>query len=754
MPAQDVTRKRLRPGPLLRVLGLGVFVAVIGLIFAVSPVGRSWEEDLGLTLLFRLRGPIAPPDEVTVVAIDRESSDRLGLPENPRKWPRDLHGRLVDRLAEKGANVIVFDVAFQEQRDPAGERFFAASMRRAGNVILFEFLEKEILPVADNGDGGALELLIERRIPPAPVLADAALAVAPFALPRVPIKVSQVWLFKPEAGGAATLPLVALYAHRWNDYQEMLSLVRDLAPDAPGVPAAAPAAVTGVEHRVRGLRRLFVENPDLASRLLRRIDAKARSGEPGDGRLPALVDAFSGPDSIYLNYYGPPGTIDTLSYDQVLTGEAARIPDLSGRAVFVGAAARRQAGQRDGFYTPFTLRSGLDISGVEIAATAFANMQERNAVRPLAPLQKTLLLISWGLVLGIGLRRLGGVWILPAATVTAGAYVAAAYLAFAVGNLWLPMVAPLLAQLIPAAFGAILLRHRDLQRERENIRRAFGMHLPLPVVDQLARGIDDFTSTAEHAFGICLATDAEQYATLSEDMPPDALKDFMNAYYGAIFPPVRNRGGVISDVVGDSMLAIWATDKDRPELRKAACEAALEILEAVDAFNRAHPEHPLPIRMGLHCGELVLGHVGAVDHFEYRAVGDIVNTTSRLEGLGKHLGTRLLVSEELASGLSDTCIRPLGRFRLKGKARPLGVAELVRREGARRSGDDRIQVRFAEGLEEYRTGNLDAALACFESIQHELGGDGPAAFYLRLCRRHLAAPSNQDWTGIVVLAEK
>ena len=93
---------------------------------------------------------------------------------------------------------------------------------------------------------------------------------------------------------------------------------------------------------------------------------------------------------------------------------------------------------------------------------------------------------------------------------TIAAVAAVALLAFTWANLWLPVFTPMVVQLLPATFGAILSRYRGLQKERENIRQAFGMHLPLHVVDQLAKGIDDFKASAEHAYGICLETAAAQ----------------------------------------------------------------------------------------------------------------------------------------------------------------------------------------------------------------------------------------------------
>lgn len=774
------------PGPPSERFGLGLLIVILGLVVLGTPFGREWEEDFGLTWLFRLRGPVAPPEEVVVVSIDRETSGRLGLPDNPRKWPRDLHARLLDRLTEQGASVVAFDLMFQEHRGAAADRAFAESVRRAGNVILFEFLKKDILPASTNGATDRREIVIEQRIPPIPALADAALGLAPYALPKVPIKVSRLWLFKPEAGGPATLPMAAFQAHRPESYDEILELARDidlaavLDPDdsvacartdaglrASRQPpekscAAAPldriAEVsegrTRIHDQAERLRRLFLATPSLAPRLLRRIEEATRTQGPSSPHLHALIAAFDGPDSIYLNYYGPPRTIHTLSYHRVLSGESRRDLDLAGRAVFVGAAPRMQPEQRDGFYTPYTLSNGLDIGGVEIAATGFANLLDRNAITPLAPIWASGLVLTWGLALGMGLRRCRGLWIPWVAAGAGGAYFAVAYVAFVQAHLWLPLITPLVAQLLPASFGAILWRYRGMQRERENIRQAFGMHLPLSVVDQLARGIDEFTASAEHAYGICLATDAERYTTLSELMEPSELKEFMNSYYNVLFSPVRSRGGVVADVVGDAMLAIWASDTDRPELRKAACEAALEILEAVEQFNRTTPERRLPTRLGLHCGELVFGHVGALDHFEFRAVGDIVNTTSRIEGLGRQLGTRLLVSEDVVSGLHGLRVRPLGRFLLKGKRRPLSVFELMSATAGDDQPGERLQERFTEGLQAFREGDLNTALACFEAIELELGDDGPTAFYRQQCLRHLAEPATRAWTGVVRLTEK
>jgi adenylate cyclase len=716
-----------------------------------------WEQDLGLTWLFRLRGPVEAPKDVLVVSIDRESSKRLGLPNIPRKWPRDLYARLLDRLADAGASVVAFDLIFREPRDSIQDSAFAAAVRRAGNVILLEYLKKETLQVHLGGQVGSSELVIEQRIQPISILADAASGLAPFALPRVPVKVSQAWVFKPEAGDAPVLPLVALQVHAAAALDDLMALIEIVDPSAyESLTSTLRQSDRGLRthNRARMLRQLFRDRPALRSGLEAHLDDLDTGDASRREKLMALISAYGGPDSIYLNYYGPPRSIETVAFFRLLDDGPLDGLELSGRAVFVGMAESAQPEQLDGFYTPFTAESGLDIGGVEIAATAFANLLTRGYISPLHPSLELALIAAWGLLLGGLLRWAPGGWIPLAAILSGGLYFMLALVLFSRANVWLPMVTPLLVQLLAGTLGALLLRYRDVRDERENIRRAFGMHLPLQVVDELARGIDDFSASSEEAFGVCLASDAEQFTGLAEGLAPTALHRIMNDYYDALFTPVRAGGGVVADVVGDSMLAIWAAPENRRDLRRRACETALEILHVVDKFNERNPAYRLPTRLGIHCGELVLGHIGAVDHYEYRPVGDIVNAATRIEGLSKQLGTRLLVSADVVEGINGFRKRELGRFVLKGKIQPIAVFELTDLPRRNDMSIDRLYASFAEGLGAFRTGAWGEALRCFEAIEREQGHDGPSAFYCAICRDYVAKPPEHEWTGIVTLATK
>ena len=105
-----------------------LIVALSGLFLAMSSLGRWLEEEVSLAWLFKTRGEIAASPHVAVVSIDQSSSQYLNLPNKPRKWPRNLHGELVEQLTRHGATAIGFDIIFEEQRNPADNKIFAKGL--------------------------------------------------------------------------------------------------------------------------------------------------------------------------------------------------------------------------------------------------------------------------------------------------------------------------------------------------------------------------------------------------------------------------------------------------------------------------------------------------------------------------------------------------------------------------------------------------------------------------------------------------
>jgi adenylate cyclase len=475
--------------------------------------------------------------------------------------------------------------------------------------------------------------------------------------------------------------------------------------------------------------------------------------------LASLVRMYQSPKSPYLNYYGPAGTIRTIPYHQVIketknSTSGSILDDLNGKVIFIGLSEQLRPEEKDGFYTVFSEPNGLDISGVEIAATAFANILEDSPVEPLDLGMHIAIVVLWGAGLTI-------LCLLCPPTIAASGvvglsllYMGFAHFQFKHQGLWYPIIVPLVFQAPVAFFGAVLWKYFQANRERRNIRTAFGYYLPDDVVNRLSKNMSDIRGGTRVVYGICLFTDAQLYTPLSEAMDPEALSKFMNKYYEVIFEPVRENGGFISDVKGDSILAIWATAHPDAIARNRSCYAALDIARAVEQFNLPLNDHRLPIRIGMHSGYISLGNVGAMDHFEYRPVGDIVNTASRMEGLNKFLNTQILVSEEVLDQLDGFSQRRLGKFILAGKSKPVEVSELICKAEEFNEKQNSLCSVFARGINAYQRRSWGEAVELFNSALAQDHTDGPSRFYLKLCEKYRANPPPATWDGTIYLNKK
>ena len=741
---QGMSRPRLTPG-----LALGLVVGLAGAILTLSPAGPGLEEGFGLDGLFLVRGPRPAPPEVVIVAMDKASAARFGLPNDPRRWPRGLHARLTDNLALAGASVVGFDIHFAEPRDPVQDRQFSRALAHAGNVVLFEYLKKETLPLADTGGRPAGDAVSEQRMLPTPLLAQAAAATAPFPLPKVPVRVSQFWLHKAGAGDPATLPVVMFQLHVLKTYPELRRVLQTASPSAAALPEDAGAELrAGRLLPLMGQLRSLLQQPRVYEQVRASLADRAVAPDVRQLLL-ALIRVYHDGDSRYLNYYGPPRSIVTLPYHAAWQ---TRLPDMRGKLVLVGFSERLQPEQRDGFYTVYSQEaSGLDISGVEIAATALANMLEDNPVRPLSRAGQAGLVAGWGLLIGLIVmywRVRPGAGLLALAAM---GLLAVAYGLFVLHALWLPLIVPLAVQAPAALMAGVLWHYRDVRRERNRIRQAFRHYLPERAVAALARDLEA-TPGGELMHGVCLSTDAARYTSLAEHMPPDELADLMNRYYELLFRPVRAHDGFVSDVVGDAMLAVWAQVQPDAVQRAQACRAALDIIQTSEQFSRSINSAGFVTRIGLHAGTILLGNIGSAEHLEYRAVGDIVNTSSRLQALNKVLGTRVLASRETTEGLEGFVMRDLGAFRLPGKTRPTTVVELC---GPEVIGVDESALlhSFAAALGEFNRGEFDRARTLFVQLLEQFRQDGPTQYYLGLCEHYLARPPGPEWDGVVTVTE-
>jgi adenylate cyclase len=738
-------------------------LGLIGLTLHLTPLGLNLEETLDLPVLFHLRSQRPAPPEVVIVSLDQASVENLALPSNPVKWPRTLYASLTQSLVDRGAAVIVLDVFFGEPTSEKDDTLLAEAFAGAGNVLVCEYLKREVIPVhgAQSTNG---TMYVEKIVPPIQRIADACVALAPFPLPKVPVRVNQIWRFKTEAGCMPTLPFLAFQFFYLDAYRDFFLLLESVSPMHSRMLPSDPEVIKaerGIGGVAATLRALFEENSWIAVEMLKRLhDRRAVTENSRKVRqLNALTKAYTGPDSVFLNFYGPSGTISTIPFHRILRAgsDNSNLPDIKGRAVFVGLSELLRPENRDGFHTVFSKPDGMDLSGVEIAATAFANLLEDKPIRPAPPVVFLGLIGLCGFVLSCVCCFLSPLSSVAGVAGLGLIYMFTATALFAQTGTWIPIAIPWAIQAPLALCGGVLWRHAGEKRERAQMRKAFGFFLPDGVIDEIisdmkaARGI---AHTRQAVFGAVLCSDGAQYASLSESMNPRDLSMFLNRYYTAIFRPVKANRGTVSDIIGDSMLAVWTNAQSNMSLKEDACRAAFEIMEEVDCFNKNSDACKLHTRIGLHYGELVLGNIGGLGHFEYRPVGDTVNTASRIEGLNKIFGTRILVSGEAIGEVNHFLVRELGNFRVYGKSKHVNIFELICPiEHADKAQQNLIAV-FAEALSAFRRRSWNRAEKLFMEYLKIAGEDKATQLYLKECLNYRQYPPDEKWEGLVCFDRK
>lgn len=741
---------------------LGLLVGFIGVVVSLTPLGSELEENVGLSWLFQLRGTVSPPAGVVVVAIDKASSLRLGLPNMPSLWPRNLHARLIENLSKAGAQVIAFDLRFDTPGNvPENDTELAEAMKNAGNVVIVERLDQEEL-FTDEVSGAYSGGSIQKPALPLPIIAEAAVAHTAFPLPRTS-RVNDYWVFRNSAGDSPTLPAVVLQLvalHAYDDFIRLLS--KTSTSQAAQLPIDKKA--TEVEDLILTLRGIFMNEPGIAQHMLMELNRDSNIDQRNKKIIRSLISLYAGTEMRYLNFYGPPRTVHTVPYNEALQVSEGSTPtsaatDFKDKVVFVGFSAATQPEQdriRDDYHTVFSRPDGLYISGVEIAATAFANLLEDRSIQQLTSGSSLVMIFLWGFAIALGyatvshrsLTTLAGGLICLSISL-ALIYIFVAYYQFKHAGIWLPIIVPLLIQVPIALAGTLSLKYHGSRQEYKALKKAFGKFLPERVVAELTKNADPVSARNQLVYGTCLATDAEMYTALAETMNPVELGVLMNDYYATMFGPVSEHKGIVSDVVGDAMLAIWAASAEDEFLRKKACLASLEIIDAVDRFNKVEGRPRLPTRIGLHSGEMFLGTVGALNHYEYRAVGDMVNTTNRIQGLNKYLGTHLLASAKVVEGLDDFLTRPMGAFLLAGKTASVYIVELMtRKQDASREQIWLCEI-FAYAMRLYDLREWPGGCHNFSEILRAFPDDGPAKFYLKRCQDYRQLAPVGPWDASI-----
>jgi adenylate cyclase len=557
---------------------------------------------------------LVPDPDVVLIDIDERSLAGMQKDAGRFPWPRSVYGELLEGLMAQKPRAVVFDILFIEKDKfrPESDRAFIEAAAPHANVYF------PMVRLDEKDDAQGL---------PAEELA----------------------------------PLVGLVRRPGANPEARIALVP---------PMALPSALW------RGGPINFVEDPDQVGRryLLRSV-----IGGWEVPSLPARVAldlGFPLPDENDLVFAGrgaararPRASLVDLYQDFNRATRERPGDEFTGKIVVIGAAA---PGLGDLRATPLSATQ----PGAEILATAIENLKNgRRMLRAPAWLPFVAALLLLAALYAAFARNVNAGKSAAALGAASAALVGASW--FAVGRLTLvPVLAPLGAAWL-YYFAAAIAAYLRERRQREETIAMFSRFVNPYVVRQLMErgGLEGAGKSREVTL---LFSDIRGFTTLSETRAPEEVVAILNRYFTRQVEVIFRHGGSLDKFIGDAIMAFWGAPLDDARHAQNAVACALDMAEALQEFKAELGEAGagFDVGIGIHSGPAVVGLIGSEKRREYTSIGDTVNLASRIEGLTKEAGRRILVSRETRERCADAFdFVSCGTFQAKGRAQAVELFE-------------------------------------------------------------------------------
>ncbi len=410
------------------------------------------------------------------------------------------------------------------------------------------------------------------------------------------------------------------------------------------------------------------------------------------------TNADAGGYQIILNYRSANQVAPTVTLHEVLNDSVD--PELiKDKIVIIGTTA---SSLKDVFLTPYSPAANRNptMPGVMIHAQMLS--QILSAVLDGRPLfwfwpewAEVIWIVSWSAIGATGawiFRHPLGLAISGAAFL--GSLLGSSWILF-LNAAWVPVGAPLIGCLM-ASGATIAYRGYQSGQQKQIVMKLLGQSTSPAVADALWHHRDTLLKNGklpgQKVVATMLFTDLKNFSTISEQMTPEALFDWLNEYLSAMTETVQAHNGIINKFTGDGIMAAFGVPmiSDRPEQiaedARNAVACALAMGDRLKELNPQWQKRGLPVvqmRVGIFTGSVVAGSLGGKERLEYGIIGDSVNIASRLESCEKDRQIsicRVLIAQETLDYLPDKTefnVEPWGPLALKGKQQTVNVYRVI-----------------------------------------------------------------------------
>src|SRR5580704_2768843 len=680
-----------------------------------------------------------------VVIVDLDEASQKAIGQWP--WPRTIMADLITRIAQLGAVAIGFDIVF-----PEPDRMSPAVAEKSFTGIDPETRAKlDSLPSNDD------------------VFAD--------AIKRGPVVVGQAG-----AGNATPMPpgetaLQTGFAVRGPDPAPYLVTFPGLLRNVPPIEeAAAGRGLFSINPETDGIIRrvpVIMEaqgslEPSLTMEMLRVVTHSSailvRVDEAGVQAVavPGL-EVPTDRNGQFWVHFNKHDQARFVSAKDVLQGNVPA-DRMQGRLVLIGTSA---IGLLDLKTTPVEAA----MPGVEVHAEILESVLTKSLlVQPNYAIGAELVLaVLLGLVIiAVAPILSATVVVLLGAALIAGLVGLSLYL-FIEHNLLIDFTYPLISSWLIYLVLTFVNLFRE-QKQRRQIRSAFGFYLSPHMVEQLARSPDKLKLGGEERRMTILFSDVRGFTTISEHYKddPQGLTSLMNRFLTPLTNAIIERKGTIDKYIGDAIMAFWNAPVDDDEQEANACEAALEMLSRAEMLNGELKHEaeanggefmPLRIGIGLNTGPCVVGNMGSDFRFNYSVLGATENFASRLEARTKDYRLPLVIGSRTAEATKEKfATMEIDLIMVKGKKQPEAVFTVLGRSEVETDPRCRdLREVNTQMLARFRKQQWDDALEMVARCRKFANGFDISGLYdmyeerIGLYRAH---PPDADWEGVYEVETK
>jgi len=709
------------------------------IFFSIKPLKDLELKYIDARFLNRGRKLIKKSADVIILGISQTDYDQIPNPMNVWPWPRSYFAKVVSHLKEAGVKAVGIDVlmANDDKYSPKNDEILMQAIRKSKNVVV----------------AGVVDINAEAR---------------------------------RQNGNYYITDHSYNYRNKFIAADSSIGIVQTGSDEDGIYRRYEPFVISDANKKVLPTFGFAVLNKYFG------LDADAIASIEGDyfvqyGRKIPRYDK----SSMLINYYGPSGSFRYINFTDVLDDEEFKTSDeiyyetdinawddpdvgllqsgiFKDKIVLIGSTL-----PEDGDLYPVSyslgVRKGDNLMwGVEIHANAIQNILSNDFLYKQSKLSEIVVIIVLSFlsfllfsVFKIN-RRLNPIVSEIFNLALLSLLIFSIYLLglrlFNENNYVMAFISPV-AALVSGYFSTTIYYAMKILKQNAVIKGMFEHYVSKTLVDELLTNPDKLSLGGEKKEITTLFTDIEGFTSISENMGPEELVEFINGYLHIMTEIVLANNGTLDKYLGDSLMAFWGAPIDVKDQELKACKTAIQMQKKIDELKNnwiKDTKQPVRARIGINSSEVVVGNIGGNERFDYTVMGDGVNLASRLEGANKLYGTTIMISEFTYKKVAEhALVRVVDKIIVQGKTEPILVYELLGLKDDPASLDKyKLYDSFIKGYDAYIKRNFEEAKQHFKESLNKIPDDKLSKIYLERCEEFILNPPPHDWDGISRLETK